>query len=163
MTGLEIVIITVSRVGPHPLRMTAHSNWYVPGVRPVTVVTESAGLVIVTGGVDAGTWLQVPVPGSGLFPWSVTMVVPDDWHWFGPAFACTGPGSKVVWMLTASEVEPQALDIVQVNTYRVFKARLLTVAPGFDGSEKAGPEGTTVQFPTSFKAGLFPCIMIGEP
>jgi hypothetical protein len=85
----------------------------VPFDIPVTFVLYKVGDVIVQDG--PLIFVHKPVPGAGLFPASVVEVVPDARHWSGPAFAWIGPGVLVVVITAWSELEPQALEIVQVK------------------------------------------------
>ena len=81
-----------------------------PLLIPVTVELKAVVFVMVQAG--PLSCVQVPVPGLGLFPASVILVVPAGRHWSGPAAAVTGPGVGKVVRITLESELPHILEIV---------------------------------------------------
>src|SRR3970282_1556279 len=121
-----------------PLPMVQRRVTEVPAVTPVMVVVADAGLVIVTAGPP--TWLQVPVPTTGVFAAMAKVLVLHCSMAGTPASATVGVAKLV--STTSSVVGVQVpLSTVQRRVTEVPAATPVTVVVANEGSVivTAGP------------------------
>jgi len=94
--------------------------------------------------------VQIPVPGEGLFPSIVILVVPEGIQMPDPAFATIGPTVLTTSTVMLLAVDPQPLAIVHVKVYKVEGLRPVTTALAECISEKlTSSEGLTDHVPLS--------------
>jgi hypothetical protein len=141
-------IVTVSVDAVHGGLEMVHMNTFAPAPRPVMVVDDDPGVVMVPAPL---TSVQVPVPITGVFAAIVTVVLQPDCP--GPALATVGAAFLVI--ITVSVVEEHGgLLIVQTNTVEPTPSPV-TPDVGDEGVVTDPVPLTTVQVPVP-TVGVFP-------
>lgn len=98
-----IVSVTLEDEEAHGLLLIVHIRTVTPGVKPVTVVFLTKGLVMVP---LPEIKVHNPVPALGAFPAKVAVAVPvvAQRVWFGPAFEIEGAARPTITILSCDAV-----------------------------------------------------------